>query len=211
MRLVERDYIVIRELNRWRFMLGRQIWLLCGFSSKRTCDRRLKQLTEAGYIEWQYKLYGVPRLYVITGNGKKLIGVTTKPGKVRLEQIAHDIAVLDTVIYYHLKCKVGLDKITSEKQLHGIQDFEAPRRHEPDFIFYRGDKKSCVEVELTPKNKKRMIANMQGNYLPYSQQIWIVPNDQKKIMRILQAHKKDYSNIGILPLEMVQEYVKGFG
>jgi len=44
MNIVERDYMILRELDRWRFCLGRHIKMLTGFEGVRACDRRLKKL-----------------------------------------------------------------------------------------------------------------------------------------------------------------------
>lgn len=41
--LNERDLNILNEITKWRFMLGRQIKILCGFQGQRACDRRLKK------------------------------------------------------------------------------------------------------------------------------------------------------------------------
>ena len=211
MKLVDRDYMVLRELDRWRFLLGRQIWLLCGFSSKRTCDRRLKTLKEAGYIEQEYKLYGVPRFNTVSRSGKSLIGASLKPDKVRLEQIYHDIAVVDTAIYFHLKEGVPLGSISSEKSLHRLDGFDTPRRHQPDFVFKQEQKIHAIEVELNAKAKNRMMKILSDNYTAYETQKWVVPNDGSKIRRILKEKESSYPNIEVLSLEEITEYVKHVG
>ena len=60
MELRERDYLVFREVERWRFCLGRHVQFLAGFSSQRTCDRRLKMLIEENFLRKRQK---APRLY----------------------------------------------------------------------------------------------------------------------------------------------------
>ena len=98
MRLTERDIEVLRELGRWRFCLGRHIRFLAGFASVRTADRRLNKLLEAEYIERKRVIYGIPGIYTLTAKGKAIIDKNTVQSKIRIEQIPHDIAVLDTVI-----------------------------------------------------------------------------------------------------------------
>ena len=72
MKLVERDYRVFREVERWRFCLGRHIQYLAGFASLRTCDRRLKGLLSDGYLTRKMVLYGVEKDYpmlIVDGKG----------------------------------------------------------------------------------------------------------------------------------------------
>jgi len=49
--LQERDYEILRLVQRFRFCLGRHVQVLCGFSGARASDRRLKLLLDAGYLE----------------------------------------------------------------------------------------------------------------------------------------------------------------
>ena len=206
MRLVERDYAVLRELERWRFVLSRQLRLLCGFPSQRTCDRRLKLLIEAGYIDRKHVLYGIPGLYFVTHKGKILIGASPKPDKLKVDQIVHDIAVVDAALYFALNCGVPLSDIVTEKELHQRDGF-GTRKHRPDFIFAQEDKSHCVEVELTPKSKDRLIKNIRDNFLVYDYQKWIVPRAQIKIAKILNEQSATYPNIEILALEEVVGHI----
>ncbi len=42
-RLVERDYHILKEIDKWRVITGKHICVLCGFTGQRACDRRLIQ------------------------------------------------------------------------------------------------------------------------------------------------------------------------
>jgi hypothetical protein len=53
-----------------------------------------------------------------------------------------------------------------------------------------------------------MLANMQGNYMPYDKQLWIVPSEQTKIIKVLEDNLAAIPNIGILPLRTITEFVK---
>jgi DNA-binding HxlR family transcriptional regulator len=207
MRLTERDTAVLRELDRWRFALSRQLRFLSGFPSQRTCDRRLKALIDMGYINRKHVLYGVPSLYFPTHKGKALINTSTKPDKFKLEQIHHDIAVIDAAIYFHLHENVPLLAITTEKELHQRDGFGI-RRHQPDFTFGVGGKNTCVEVELTPKSKDRLVVNLQDNFMSYDRQVWVVPKAQGKILRLLDSQSSTFPNMEIVPLEDVTDFVK---
>ena len=48
LRIMERDKKIMREIDRWRVCLGRHIRALAGFTGQRACDRRLRELIEAG-------------------------------------------------------------------------------------------------------------------------------------------------------------------
>ena len=113
MKLVDRGYTIIQELNRWRFALGRHIRVLADFPSTRISDRRLTILTKAGYIERKKILYGVPSIYTLTEKGLKLINKPTNTVKIRIEQIIHDIAMLDSVIYFKNTQNISLSNITT--------------------------------------------------------------------------------------------------
>ena len=200
--LTERDYAILREVNRFRFCLGRHIKSLVGFNGVRACDRRLSKLVEASYIARKKVLYGVPSLYVLTNKGKIVIGAVKRQDKIRVEQIAHDITVLDAIIYFISKYKIPLSKIVSEKELHKADGF-GTRRHQPDFVFYRDDKSFCVEVELSLKAKARLIKNIEQNFLSYDNQIWIVPQKESKVIELIEQSKVKYDGIEIVSCESV--------
>jgi len=155
-------------------------------------------------------LYGVPSEYFLTYKGKALLGQSKRLDEIRVDRIAHDIAVLDTVIYFMLKEGIPLSDIQSEKQMHGLDGF-ANRRHRPDFIFTISGKTYCVEVELSPKTKERFEQNMKQNFEAYETQHWVVPRAQVKITEMLQKNSSTYPNIEIIALEEVKSYVSNFG
>ena len=207
MRLVDRDYLILEEVGRWRVVLGRHLRVLADFSGERACDRRLRTLIEAGYLERKKYIYGVPSLYSLTSNGKKLIQINYRNTSVKLDQVIHDIAVVDTAIYYTKKENVKLSDIHTEKQLH-ITDGFGNRKHQPDFIFTKDNKKYCIEVELSQKEKSRLTKNIKDNYMNFDFQNWIIPKNKVKIYEMVSDISKQYNNVQILDLEVVQEFVK---
>lgn len=206
-KLVDRDYKVFGELYRWRFLLGRQVRFLADFSSTRTTDRRLKILRENGYIEKQKILYGVSSLYTLSHKGRVLAGVNTKSEKIRLEQIFHNIYVVDSAIYFFKNKIATLEQIVSEKQLHSIAGF-SNRKHMPDFIIKSDNETNCVEIELSLKAKSRLQKNIEDNFTEYDKQIWIVPVSEITIRQVLQDSMMLYPNITIIDLEEVNDYVR---
>ena len=208
MNLVERDYEIFRAIDRWRFCLGRQIKILAGFAGERACDRRLRALIEAKYLERRKIIYGVPGLYSLTYKAKMLIGANKRQEKIRLEHIVHDIAVIDTAICLANKTGISFQDITTEKQMHSENGFNV-RSHYPDFTFIKDGKTTCVEVELTLKSKERLEKNIRNNFLTYDTQIWVVGSNQK-ITAFLNSYKTEYPNIEIISMEGVKTYVHEF-
>ncbi|WP_305133650.1 hypothetical protein [uncultured Clostridium sp.] len=206
MRVEERDMLILREVERWRVCGSRHIKFLAGFTGQRATDRRLKILIEAEYLERKKYLYGVPSIYFVTPKGKKLIQSNVRPEKVKIEQIVHDMTVLDTAIYFMHKESLLLNDITTEKQLHQLDGF-GMRKHRPDFIYTKNNETNCVEVEMTPKSKTRILNIIKDNFIDYDTQFWIVPDTQSKIRKILLDNKMIYANTEIINLEEVKNYV----
>lgn len=204
--MTERDELILREIDRWRACGSKHIRFLAGFSGQRATDRRLKILIEAGYLERQKFLYGVPYIYFLTAKGKSLIHVGTGKEKIKIEQITHDKTVLDTAIYFMNKEGLTLQDITTEKQLHQLDGFGV-RKHKPDFIFTKDELTYCVEVELTLKAKSRLLNIIKDNFMEYDVQIWIVPDSQKAILQVLKESKKLYDNIQARSLQKINDYI----
>lgn len=204
-KLIERDYVVFREVNRWRVTLSRHLKTLAGFSSQRTCDRRLKKLIEAGFLRRQKYIYGVPYLYFLTRTAQVLIHASTHEPKIRIEQIVHDIAVLDTAIFVHNEKNILFTDMQTEKELHGLDGFNN-RRHRPDFVYEQDGKSVCVEVELSLKARTRLEKNIQSNFSNYDTQLWIVPDRHSKIAAILEEQSRIYPDIQIIELSEVKKH-----
>jgi len=175
--------------------------MLAGFGGLRATDRRLKTLIEGGFLNRKKYLYAVPYLYTLTHKGRVLLGVNKREDKIRIERIAHDIYVLDTVIYFIMKNRLSLHDIESEKELH-VKDGYGLRKHQPDFVIKMKGKIHAVEIELNPKTKNRLEKNIRDNYLNYDRQIWVA-NDNK-VFALLNSFSGEYSNMEILRLEEIK-------
>ena len=64
--LTDRDRFIIEEISRFRGCLGKQIIKIANFTSRRSCDQRLKKLIDNGYIERKRYVYGIAGVYRIT-------------------------------------------------------------------------------------------------------------------------------------------------
>ncbi|MCB6893880.1 MAG: replication-relaxation family protein [[Clostridium] scindens] len=199
MRLVERDFELLRSVGRWRFLLGRHMKVFSNFPSSRTVDRRLKLLVDAGYLERKKYIYGVPYIYTLTHKGRLLIGYNKRAEKLNFQMITHNIHVLDTVISLMEKYHFSAEDIITEKELH-MKDGFGISRHYPDFTFEKDSKTYAVEVELSLKPKERLEKNVRLNYLEYDYQIWVIQEDNKTLLKRLGECQQQYSNINILYL-----------
>ena len=178
---------------------------MCGFPSIRTTDRRLKILIEAGYLTRKYILYGVPALYFATRKAKEAFNLDFLTTDIRAGHIQHQIATIDTAIYFTKK--LNITSIQSEREFKHLAGFQA-RQHYPDFIYIQNDKTYAVEIELTFKNKDNLKKNININYNAYKGQYWIIPEGKVKIWNVLNQAKKELTDIETLTLEEVESYVK---
>lgn len=202
--LNERDIMIIKEVGRWKFLLGRQIRKLASFSGERACDRRLKKLVDGNYLERKHILYGIPGLYFLGSSSRFITGPTYKY-KYKLDDISHNIAVVDTVIYLIETLNLKIDDFKSERQLHSLDGF-SNRKHQPDFVFTEDGKNYCVEVELTPKNRQRFIKNAKDDFHNYDGTIWVIPKDNERIRNYIENSGFPYMNI--IYFEYVEKYVR---
>lgn len=202
-RFVERDYDILREIDRWRVITGRQIAEITGFTGQRACDRRLNKLIQAEYITRQKYLYGFPSIYSLSNTGRTIIHAPKASPQIRLEQIIHNSYVTDTAIYISKKFDIPFSDITTEKELHRLDGF-SNRKHRPDFVYLHNGKITCVEVELTMKSKSRFEKNITANFENYDGQLWIVPDMKCKMSKFLIEHQDIYPNISITPLDEVK-------
>lgn len=200
MELVKRDIRILNLIYSFRFCLSRHILFLAPFDGSRACDRRLKKLVDSGYLKRQKILYGIPYLYYLSTSGMRLIHVSPKEEKIRIDQIHHDIAVLDCIPNLIKKYDFNIENIITERQLH-MQDGFGTRKHHPDFVVQKKNETYAFEIELHLKSKNRLEQNIEQNYLSYDKQIWVVPLTQPKILNILTQSANMYDNIEVITLE----------
>jgi len=198
--LNERDFYIFKIIFMFRYCLGRHIKQLADFSTIPACDRRLKKLVEAKYIERKRHIWGIPYLYTLSHKGRAILGVNKKPVTIKLEQVTHDITVIDTVIYFLEKYNITLSDLTTEKELHSTAGFTT-RKHMPDYVINKDGEAIAFEIELTAKAKDTLAKNVKTNYLNYDRQIWITDNTTVK--KNLHELKNTYT-LEIIDLENIK-------
>lgn len=198
-----RDKQILDIITKFRFALSRQIMLLANFTSMSACNRRLKKLLDEKLIEKRRFLYGVAYLYFATPKAKRIFNLPYITKNIRIEQIRHDIYVIDTAIYYMNKFDLSLEDITTDRELKNQAGF-GNKGHTPDLVFTYQDTTYCIEIELSVKSKEKLYKNISNNYLHYDVQIWIT--DNKKVKQNLEEVKNQYE-IQVADLKGVMEYV----
>lgn len=201
--LQERDIQLLREVSRWRYLLGRHVVSMCDFPSQSTANRRLRALIEGKYLDRQRVLYGFPALYTVTHKGRVLIGANKRTDKVNLALIPHNVAVLDVATYFHVR-GIPMSDFVTEKEMH-VSDGFSSRRHRPDFLFTRDGERIAVEVELSLKALDKLRSNIQTNFIEYDGQLWLVEKRNSKIARTIIEEIKHYNNIEVLYLNEILE------
>ncbi len=201
--LQERDYIIFQKITKYRFLLARQVKILCDFVSQRTTNRRLKKLCDVGYLKKVYLLYGYPPIYSVTQKAKRAFNLEYITKSIRIEQLEHEIAVIDTSIYFQHVKNINEQKIQTERQAKHLSGF-SKAKHRPDLTFDR----VCIEIELNMKRDTLFEKNVKDNFKNFDKQIWVVPSTKKAVLHRLDKLRKRYPNIEVLFLEEVQTYVK---
>jgi len=159
-------------------------------------------LLDGGYITRYRVLYGVPNVYQLTNKTKSLISTNQRQEKIRLDQIIHDITVLDVAIAFMQAFELSPADIKTEKQLHQHDGFGV-RTHQPDFVFTHKGKNYCVEVELSLKSKARLEKNIKANFLAYDVQVWVIDEHGGNLKYLLQKFKTEHPNMKIRSVKEV--------
>lgn len=205
--LQDRDIQILQQITKYRFLLSRQIKILCNFSGQRTCDRRTKKLADNGLLEKKHFLYGVPALYMTTEKAKRICDLRYITKSIRIEHIIHDVLAIDTAIYLMGDRGVHNNEIISERQIKNSLGF-GKQQHVPDLVFELNKNKYCVEIELNVKEFNKLKKNVLANYKDYYRQIWFIDTSKNKLVENLNKLKERYHNIEIVDIEKVKAYVK---
>jgi len=203
--LTERDEAIIREIARWRGVLGHHVKAIGGFTGTRATDRRLKKLVDEKLLTRKKYVYGLAGIYQVTRKAQKLLGLDTYLGTIRLDQAVHDMAVVDTYLYFRHKYNLAETDVISEKELRHEQGF-ITRGHAPDLLFKQKGELHCVEVELSQKAKGRLEKNVADNYIKYATQIWIIPKNNKRVKLWIEEFATRYPNIEIIDKGVIDEF-----
>ncbi len=201
LKLVSRDLEILREVERWRFCLSRQIYDFTSFKSKSAFYRRLKLLVDHGYLTKKRYLYGLPAIYTVTIQAYKELAIPVKSNKVSVGVLEHELAVIDCYLYFKDKYKLESNAFQSERELRN--EFTSSK-HYPDIVFKKEDNDYCIEVEFSLKSPNSLERNIKENYLNYEEQFWIIKKEHYRLNKLLEGLKQSYPNIKIILWEQIE-------
>lgn len=201
LKLVSRDLEILREVERWRFCLSRQIYDFTSFKSKSAFYRRLKLLVDHGYLTKKRYLYGLPAIYTVTIQAYKELAIPVKNNKVSVGILEHELAVIDCYLYFKDKYKLESNAFQSERELRN--EFTSSK-HYPDIVFKKEDNDYCIEVEFSLKSPNSLERNIKENYLNYEEQFWIIKKEHYRLNKLLEGLKQSYPNIKIILWEQIE-------
>ena len=218
MYLKPRDKLIFKTLEKMRFLDGRTIAKLCGFSNYHRCLNRFSILCKNGYIQYEQVSVISVKYYFLTGKGMNLIFPpeirVNKKGeefysykkipRFSLVKANHEITVANILVYL-LKCNPNLT----------IDDFETDRYLQKKTIEQKRYLRHCcdllcekyrikVEVELTSKKKSVVEQNISLNGDKYVQ-LWITGTEQvyNQISRLKKQNP--YFYIKVIRLEELEQ------
>jgi len=203
--LTERDKSIIQEIARWRGVLGRHVKAIGKFQGTRATDRRLKKLVDEKLLTRKKYVYGLAGIYQVTRKAQQMFGLDNYLGTIRLDQAVHDMAVVDTYLYFRSKYNLSEKDVISEKEIRHEQGF-ITRGHAPDFLYKKDGELHCVEVELSQKAKERLEKNVADNYVKYTSQIWVIPSSNKRVKIWIEEFATRYPNIEIIDMGVIDEF-----
>lgn len=192
--MTDRDIEILKNVSKYKFLLGRQIQTIGNFTSERACNKRLKKLIDNGFLQRKRVLYGLPALYYLTIKAKIVPEVRYYKYSLNPAEINHDIAVVDTMIYFCRHLGLAPSDFISESQLHSLDGF-SNKKHRPDLVFTKEDKKCCIEVEFSEKAKARFKNNISDNFHNFDVQYWVVPKEAHKVKEMIKIENFPTSHI----------------
>lgn len=173
--LTERDVDWLRFMGRFPLLTAQHLMVYAG-KSKAIVSRRLIEMTNAGYVEVALvTINGGRRLYSLSNEGRKQIGLPGKASGIRIGSAEHDSLVAWWFMQESQKfpdSEFLTDREIRSHERSVERNGLAPRYAVPrggvnkglmfpDFIRVQGDKFLAYELEYSPKYLKRTIENMQ--------------------------------------------------
>lgn len=122
-------------------------------SGPRTVQRTVARLRDAGLVSVRRVLVGEPAWVIPTSAGLRACGSNFGVWSPRLGLLAHVAAVTDVRLHVQSRCPGS--EWACERAL--ARDREG-REHLPDGVLFLNGQRVAIEVELTVKSRKRVLA-----------------------------------------------------
>lgn len=214
MRILEKDILILRLLDKLRCLDAHTIARLCGYYSHHKAANRMADLVKEGYVKVERlstnsRNYYVisrkgmnvlyPRKEVISKNGLKYVKYP-QPPNFSVTHYRHEI-ITANILAHILKCnpELTIDDFKSDREMQGkTSDDKKYIRHYCDLLCEKYKVK--VEIELTLKKYSVIQENIALNGDDYMQ-LWIT--DTNAVYNSLTKLKDEmpYFSIEIVKLE----------
>lgn len=156
MQFTKRDSVIIIFLARHKFATAKQISEYTKMSNK-AGYRRLKKLTESGYLFHRRIFVQEPGIYYPMQSGLDAAGCGISPLRgIALGTYHHDLQLVDlALIFYAQSYEVETEKMFKAKQNRGIGQIGKKERV-PDLVIFKNGEKIAIELEKAAKSPGRM-------------------------------------------------------
>lgn len=173
--LTERDIDWLRFMGRFSVLTAQHLMVYAD-KSKAIISRRLIHMVNEGLVEVAPVTIGRRRLYSVTTDGRRRVGLAGKHSGIRLVDAEHDSALAwwfmqevknfpNSEFLTDREIK-ALDWRTDNKAaapMYAVERHGSTRRLMfPDFVRVVGDKFLAFELEYSPKYFTRTLANMEA-------------------------------------------------
>lgn len=156
MQFTKRDSVIIIFLARHKFATTKQI---CKYTkmSEKSGYRRLKKLTESGYLSHKRIFIQQPGVYFPTQAGLDAAGCSISPRReIALGTYFHDLEVVNIALkFYTQGYEIETEKELIAKQNRGIGQIGKKERV-PDLVLRKNNEKIAIEYEKAIKSPGRM-------------------------------------------------------
>lgn len=173
--LTERDIEWLRFMGRFSVVTAQHLMAYAD-KSKAIISRRLIFMVNEGLVEVAPVTLARRRLYSVTTDGRRRVGLPGKHSGIRLVDAEHDSALawwfmqeskrLPNAEFLTDREIRSLDWRTDNKSIapmYAVERFGSSRRLMfPDFVQVVGEKFLAYELEYSPKYFKRTLENMQA-------------------------------------------------
>lgn len=122
--------------------------------SERTGQRLIGRLNAAGWIEAKRVFVDEPVWVWLTSLGQEVAGTGFRPWRFAVGRLAHVAAVNE--VRLHIAERLPQATWVCERAL--ARDRRDSQEHTPDAVLRHGEEQHAIEVELTPKARRRLEA-----------------------------------------------------
>jgi hypothetical protein len=174
LRWVDEQYAVrVDQLAR---LLGR---------TERTVQRWTRRMAELGWVELRRLLVDEPAYVWLTPQGRREAGTGFGPWEPRVGRLAHVAAVVDVRLYIEGRSPGSV--WASERVLRREL---AASEHLPDAVVTTDGERHAIEVELTPKARRRALATIEELGRRYDRTLYFcAPAAWRQIEELRRAHE----------------------